>query len=157
MSEERERDRCDTYSDYPLGWIRSELKRRIKQRQKDAEKAEKAAKVPPAAPKANTSAAAAVEEEELSPTQYYERRVRIIQKLRESRQPDPYPHKFHVSISLTEFIEKYQDRVQDGTQLQGEEVTVAGRLHNMRSGGPKLRFYDLHGEGVKIQVFAQIQ
>lgn len=58
---------------------------------------------------------------------------------------------------MTEFIEKYQNRIEPGAQLQGETVTVAGRLHNMRSGGPKLRFYDLHGEGVKIQVFAQVQ
>ena len=146
-------------TDKPMPWTsESELKRRTNKRQKDAEKAEKAAKAPPAAPRADAAAApAAAEEEELSPTQYYERRVRIIQKLRESRQPDPYPHKFHVSISLTEFIEKYQDRVEAGSQLQGEEVTVAGRLHNMRSGGPKLRFNDLHGEGVKIQVFAQVQ
>jgi lysyl-tRNA synthetase class 2 len=93
----------------------------------------------------------------LSPEKYYERRVRTIQKLRETRQPDPYPHKFHVSISLTDYIEKYQDRVKMGEHMEGEEVTVAGRLHNMRSSGTKLRFYDLHGEGVKIQVFAQIE
>ena len=37
------------------------------------------------------------------------------------------------------------------------EVTVAGRIHNKRASGQKLRFYDLHGEGVKIQVMAQAQ
>ena len=131
----------------------SELKRRAKQRQKEAERAERAANAPSAPSRAEASSAAG--EEDLSPEKYYERRVRTIQKLRETRQPDPYPHKFHVSISLTDFIEKYQDRVQTGEQLEGEVVTVAGRLHNMRSSGPKMHFYDLHGEGVKIQVFAR--
>lgn len=33
-------------------------------------------------------------------------------------------------------------------------VQLAGRIHNKRASGAKLRFYDLHGEGVKIQVMA---
>jgi len=36
----------------------------------------------------------------------------------------PYPHKFHVSISLSEFIEKYHD-VGDG-QHHPDVVSVAG-------------------------------
>lgn len=133
---------------------KSELKRRQKQRQKDAEKAEKAAKEPAPAKSAGGDAAA---EEALTPNQYYEMRSRAIQKLRESRQPDPYPHKFHVSVSLTDFIKRYQDRVAPGESLGDEVVSVAGRLHNMRSSGQKLRFYDLHAEGVKIQIMAQAQ
>ena len=132
---------------------KSELKRRQKQRQKDAEKAEKAAKEPAPAKSAGGDAAA---EEALTPNQYYEMRSRAIQKLRESRQPDPYPHKFHVSVSLTDFIKRYQDRVAPGESLGEEVVSVAGRLHNMRSSGQKLRFYDLHAEGVKIQILSLI-
>lgn len=33
-------------------------------------------------------------------------------------------------------------------------VSVAGRVHNIRANSSKLRFYDLHGEGVKIQIMA---
>ncbi|KAG0009162.1 lysyl-tRNA synthetase, partial [Podila clonocystis] len=40
--------------------------------------------------------------------------------------------------------------------VEEEIVTVAGRLHNMRTMG-KLRFYDLHADGVKIQITAQAQ
>lgn len=140
---------------------KSELKRRQKQRQKDAEKAEKAAKAQSeggaggagGTPKAGANMAA---EEALTPNQYYEMRSRAIQKLRETRNPDPYPHKFHVTLSLTDFIARFQDKVEPGTQL-ADVVCVAGRLHNMRASGQKLRFYDLHAEGVKIQIMAQMQ
>ena len=131
----------------------SELKRRQKQRQKDAEKAEKAKNAPQPAKKAGDDAGA---EDTLTPNQYYEMRSRAIQKLRETRDPDPYPHKFHVSMSLADFIARYADKLEPGSQL-GDEVSLAGRLHNMRASGQKLRFYDLHGEGVKVQIMAQLQ
>lgn len=65
----------------------------------------------------------------------------------------PYPHKFHVSISLESFIEKYS-YVGDGEKLDDVKVSVAGRIHSIRNSGAKLIFYDLRGEGVKIQVMA---
>ncbi|PWN54461.1 lysyl-tRNA synthetase [Violaceomyces palustris] len=142
---------------------KSELKRRQKQRQKEAEKAAKAASAPPPQTSSSSSAdkkkpeSSAAGEEELTPNQYYERRCRTIQKLRETRNPDPYPHKFNVSISLTDFISKYESKLQPGEHLAEESVSVAGRIHNMRSSGQKLRFYDLWGEGVKIQIMAQLQ
>lgn len=61
-----------------------------------------------------------------------------------------YPHKFHVSTSLTDFLETYKDLTQE--QQGQEEVTVAGRVHAIRESSQKLRFYDLRGEGVKLQV-----
>ncbi|WFD32084.1 lysine--tRNA ligase [Malassezia sp. CBS 17886] len=133
---------------------KSELKRRQKQRQKEAEKTKRAPAAQPG-PGAGAGADLAAEEA-LTPNQYYELRSRAIQKLRETKDPDPYPHKFHVSMSLTDFIARFQDRTEPGAQL-GDVVRVAGRLHNMRSSGQKLRFYDLHAEGVKIQIMAQLQ
>ncbi|VVC26734.1 Hypothetical protein CINCED_3A005562 [Cinara cedri] len=66
---------------------------------------------------------------------------------------EPYPHKFNVTISLEEFIEKFSSLTK--TQiLHDEEYSVAGRVHAIRESGPKLIFYDLRGEGVKIQVMA---
>ena len=38
----------------------------------------------------------------------------------------PYPHKFHVTISLTDFIEKYENI--DAGQTLPDLVSVAGRL-----------------------------
>jgi lysyl-tRNA synthetase class II len=34
---------------------------------------------------------------------------------------------------------------------------VTGRILNERSSGTSLNFYDLHGDGVKIQVFAELR
>ncbi|CAG8645674.1 927_t:CDS:2, partial [Ambispora leptoticha] len=94
-------------------------------------------------------------EESLNPNQYFEIRSEKILKLRESKNPNPYPHKFHVDISIPVFIQKYGS-LQPGEHLT-EVVNLAGRIHNKRASGAKLRFYDLHGEGVKIQIMAQAQ
>ncbi|TIB36436.1 hypothetical protein E3P84_00976 [Wallemia ichthyophaga] len=126
---------------------KTELKRRIKVRDAEAKKASK--------PKPVVSEKKEKQEEaDLSPNQYYEIRSRAIQKLRESKDPDPYPHKFHVELSLGGFINKYDSRVQNGESVKEEVVTVAGRLHNIRASSSKLIFYDLHGDGTKIQIMA---
>ncbi|GAA5836014.1 hypothetical protein JCM11251_006626 [Rhodosporidiobolus azoricus] len=137
---------------------KSELKKRQKQRRLAAEKAEKAAAQPQQAA-AKTSAAD--DEEELSPNQYYEIRSRAIQKLRavpaserSLTQPNPYPHKFHVTISLPAYIEKYSKACANAGDRSEDVVSVAGRIHSMRAQGAKLRFYDLYAEGQKIQVMA---
>lgn len=46
-------------------------------------------------------------------------------KAAEGKGPHPYPHKFHVSISLADFIEKYKD-IKDG-EHHPDVVSVAGR------------------------------
>lgn len=38
---------------------------------------------------------------------------------------NPYPHKFNVTVSLEEFIERYKD-VADGTIMEDTTVSVAG-------------------------------
>jgi lysyl-tRNA synthetase class 2 len=35
-----------------------------------------------------------------------------------------------------------------------QTVSLAGRIHNIRESSSKLRFYDLHGEGLKVQIMA---
>ncbi|OLY78768.1 Lysine-tRNA ligase, cytoplasmic [Smittium mucronatum] len=133
---------------------KSELKRRIKLREKDAKKQEKANAAPPKAAKV-ASKSQTEAEEDLSPSQYYEIRSRAVEKMR-SEGPYPYPHKFHVSMSLSDYIKKYQN-LAEGEHKTDEEVTIAGRIYNIRASGAKLRFYDLHAEGSKIQIMAQAQ
>eukprot|EP01027_Heterolobosea_sp_BB2_P009739 GEZU01014338.1.p1 GENE.GEZU01014338.1~~GEZU01014338.1.p1 ORF type:complete len:491 (-),score=243.22 GEZU01014338.1:42-1514(-) len=53
---------------------------------------------------------------------------------------------------LPEFIEKYSYLEPMGKS--DDVVSVAGRLHTKRSASNKLFFYDLHSEGVKIQIFS---
>ena len=90
---------------------KTELKKRQKARQREAEKAKKAAAAPPAAPKKKSadagSASAEAAEKELTPNQYFEIRSRAINKLRETKSPNPYPHKFHVTYDITKFGEEF--------------------------------------------------
>ncbi|KAH3900708.1 Lysine--tRNA ligase, cytoplasmic [Saccharomycodes ludwigii] len=132
---------------------KSELKKRIKQRQVEAKKAEKKknAIAPPAAKKKINDAFA-----DLSPSQYFEARSRQINELRTTKTPNPYPHKFHVSIGLPEFLEKYK-YLKRGETLPNEKVSIAGRIHNKRESGSKLKFYVLHGDGVEVQVMSPLQ
>ncbi|XP_003970019.1 lysine--tRNA ligase isoform X2 [Takifugu rubripes] len=122
---------------------KNELKRRLKAEKKAAEKEAKTKEQP--------EQEACKDEETLDPNQYFKIRSQAIEELKGAGE-DPYPHKFHVDVSLTEFIEKYKN-LQPGDQLT-DAVKVAGRVHAKRVSGAKLLFYDLRGEGVKLQVMA---
>ncbi|XP_048861713.1 lysine--tRNA ligase isoform X1 [Brienomyrus brachyistius] len=134
---------------------KSELKRRQKAEKKAAEKEAKA-KEQTGQKKENEDKGEqnlySADEESLDPNQYYKIRTQAIQSLKDTSE-DPYPHKFKVDLSLTEFIEKYQN-LQPGDQLMDVVLNVAGRVHAKRASGAKLLFYDLRGEGKKLQVMA---
>lgn len=130
---------------------KNELKRRLKAEQKAKEKETKQSQKAQNTPASENKKKDELDEESLDPNQYYKIRSQAIQALKAGTE-SPYPHKFHVSTSLTEFIEKYKD-VADGTWAE-DVVTVSGRIHAKRLSGAKLIFYDLRGEGVKIQVMA---
>lgn len=133
----------------------SELKRRLKAEQKVKEKAEKDAKKAEEQENApvKKEAKPKINEEEINPNEYFKLRSAAVQELKKSPATHPYPHKFHVSMSLESFLEKY-NHLTDGQTLDNEKVSVAGRIHSMRESGAKLIFYDLRGEGVKLQVMA---
>ena len=57
--------------------------------------------------------------------EYFRLRSAAVQNLKDVGQ-NPYPHKFHVSISLEEFIEKYSN-LKDGEVLADAELSVAGK------------------------------
>ncbi|XP_011868678.1 PREDICTED: lysine--tRNA ligase isoform X2 [Vollenhovia emeryi] len=133
---------------------KNELKRRLKAEQKAKEKTDKEqARTLAAAAQPKPSEKKDVKEEEISPNEYLKLRTNLVNQLKTAND-NPYPHKFHVSISLEEFIEKFKDTVKDGEILQDEVHSVAGRVHSIRGSGAKLIFYDLRGEGVKVQVMA---
>ncbi|KIM69591.1 hypothetical protein SCLCIDRAFT_1208047 [Scleroderma citrinum Foug A] len=130
---------------------KTELKRREKQREKEARKVERATAAQQAPSKPTGP-----NEDDLNPNQYFELRSRAIQKLKETQSPNPYPHKFEVTESITAFIEEYgkEGLIDAGKKLDGVTVTLAGRIRTVRNSGPKLRFYDLHGEGKRVQILA---
>uniref|UniRef100_A0A6I8SWU6 Lysine--tRNA ligase n=1 Tax=Xenopus tropicalis TaxID=8364 RepID=A0A6I8SWU6_XENTR len=131
----------------PLSCTYFEQKRRLKAEKKATEKE---AKHKEQNEKLHTEEAA-IDEETLDPNQYFKIRTQAIQQLKGTKD-DPYPHKYHVDMSLTEYIQKYNN-LQTGDQLS-EVVSIAGRIHAKRISGAKLIFYDLRGEGTKLQVMA---
>ena len=93
-------------------------------------------------------------DDDLDPRQYYEKQCKTIRRqIGEGK--NPFPHKFHVSMSVPEFLAKFAS-LKDGEHLEGENLSVAGRVHTKRASGSKLIFYDIHSEGSKLQVMAQV-
>ena len=56
--------------------------------------------------------------------EYFKLRLSQVEKWK-AQNEEPYPHKFHVSSSLEDFINKYEDTIEPGTTLP-EVVSVAG-------------------------------
>lgn len=133
--------------------LKKQLKAEEAAKKKAAKEAEKAAKKA-AEPPSSGSKAIAEDAEDLDPTQYYENRLRSITALEEVHGAGcTYPHKFHASVRLCDYVQTYAG-LADGEHVD-EVVSVAGRVLSKRGQG-KLMFYDLHGEGVKIQIMSDI-
>uniref|UniRef100_A0A7S3VQB8 Lysine--tRNA ligase n=2 Tax=Dunaliella tertiolecta TaxID=3047 RepID=A0A7S3VQB8_DUNTE len=158
----------ETYPDLPAQWSedlkdekgepmsKSEFKKRQKQNRVAAERAEKAAakvqqmSLKPKAPEGEGKLEE--DDEELDPAQYRENRIKVIQA-KKAKGGNPYPHKFQVTMDMQDFIAKYEG-LEAGQQLTDVVVSLAGRITNKRASGSKLLFYDLTGEGRKVQVMA---
>jgi len=129
---------------------KNEQKRRLKAEQKLKEKAEKEKNKPEekVVAKANKDAL----KEEITPNEYFKLRSSMIQAMSTEV---AYPHKYHVDISLQDYIDKFS-HLTNGQALETESFSIAGRIHAIRESGSKLVFYDLRGEGVKLQVMATL-
>jgi lysyl-tRNA synthetase, class II len=131
---------------------KSELKRRQKQREKDEKKKEKEAAMPARPKKENKDAA-----EELNPNvcnqawctaivlsntiqQYFEIRSNKINALRTSKQPNPYPHKFHVNYKLPDYVRDYSHLKKGDTEPE-KEIRMGLRVITQRSASSSLHFY----------------
>lgn len=75
----------------------------------------------------------------------------MIIELKKSQDTYPYPHKFHVGITVNEFIQRYNPITVKGQWLE-EEVSIAGRIHRIRYQGKSLVFIDIKQEGTQLQV-----
>lgn len=144
-------ENSDSDSD-PEGISKNELKRRQKAEKKAKEKAEKEQQQKSAAQTDDKKEEKPKLDDDIDPNEYFKLRSRAVAKLKEDNE-DPYPHKFHVDISLSEYIEKY-NHTEPGQVIEDVNISVAGRIHAKRESGQKLIFYDLRAEGVKIQIMA---
>jgi lysyl-tRNA synthetase class 2 len=132
---------------------KSAMKKLLKKEAADAKKAEKAASRPEQTKKAST----AVDEEELDPSQYKAHRELQVKQI-EAAGGNPYPHKFHISHRIPDFVAAF-DGVEAGTKVEGGDdkiVSVAGRVYSIRGQG-KLLFYDVRGDGAKVQLMASLK
>ena len=69
---------------------------------------------------------------------FYDWRVNQIKQFRETKQPDPYPHKFHVTQSVPSFIRHWgaEGKLEPGvTSTEGEPVSRAYRSQQSRAPG----------------------
>jgi len=125
-------------------------KKRLKMERAAAAKAKKEeAKKASGQPAAGKKAA-----EEVDPTAYFENRQKQIADLK-AEGLDTYPHKFTVSISVPDFLKKYESLQNE--EVSEDTVTVAGRVIVKRASGAALLFYDLRGDGEKVQIMSRQQ
>lgn len=96
-----------------------------------------------------------VEEEILDPTAYKANREATVAALQKEG-CDPYPHKFQVDYRLPDYNDVYGPKTTDGETLSDETVSVAGRIYSVRGQG-KLFFYDIRGDGAKVQVMSDLK
>lgn len=101
-------------------------------------------------PQQQSKAKVEIEED---PDEYHDLRVAFVEKLKLEDPRSAYPHKFHVELSLAQYIEKYT-HLEPGQVLTDVSHKIAGRIYTKRASGQKLIFYDLRSEMQKIQIMA---
>ncbi|XP_041103133.1 lysine--tRNA ligase-like [Polyodon spathula] len=106
-------------------------------------------------PSENDGTGAITDTMELEPRKYTELRTEAIRQMNENGE-QTYPHKFNVKMTLSQFIETYSI-LKPEEHLKDTVTSVAGRIHAKRHASGKLVFYDLRGEGVKLQIMANVQ
>jgi len=92
-------------------------------------------------------------ESDLDPSQYHEMRMRMVRD-RLKNNDEPYPHKYDVTISVPEFVERYSHL--EKQQVEEVEVSLAGRIYNERRAGKKLIFYDIKADGEGLQILCSM-
>lgn len=135
---------------------KNEQKRRAKQAEKERIAAEKAAAKAaaaadaPAKPKKDAGPVLEEEDEDIDPTKYFDNRLNWVNGLKSSGK-NPYPHKFQTTMQLPQYHAAYCG-IEPGGFSESIE-SLAGRIMSKRAGGKGLVFYDIHADGLKLQIF----
>ena len=139
----------------PEGVSKNEWKKILKAKAAAEKKAEKEAAKKAEAEKNPSNAAGnkfKAGEEELDPTQFKANREAMVKQM-VAEGGTPYPHKFHVDYRLPDYAAEFMPKTKDGEKMEDTIVSVAGRIVSVRGQG-KLFFYDLNGDGTKVQVMS---
>lgn len=131
------------------------LKKKLKAEAAAKKKAEKEAARAAEAANKPKKAKEEVEEEITDPNQYKANREAAVAEMQKEG-TDPYPHKFHVDLRLPDYVAKFSELAENGSKLDDTVVSVAGRITSVRGQG-KLFFYDLRGDGAKIQIMSDLK
>jgi lysyl-tRNA synthetase class 2 len=75
----------------------------------------------------------------------------MITELKKNPETNPYPHKFHVTQTVSQFIKHYSPLCAKGEWLD-QETSIAGRVFNIRKQGKNLVFIDIQQEAERLQV-----
>lgn len=111
------------------------VKKRQKFRERDARKAERAATVQQNSV-SKRKENSAEDEAQLDPREFFERRSRAVKKMKQESNPNPYPHKFHVTTDMKQFMQDYES-LQKGEEKKDIEVRVGARIYStVRRAGP---------------------
>ncbi|KAI7604745.1 Lysine--tRNA ligase, partial [Hortaea werneckii] len=132
---------------------KTELKKRQKQREKEKIKAEKEATRKPPPPPKRKAGGEQEDESQLNPNQYFEIRSRAIKRMKETQNPNPYPHKFHVNYDLRN-LEKEYGHLKKGDLVRDKQISIGCRIYNIRTAGENLRFYEVAVDGAETQIMA---
>jgi lysyl-tRNA synthetase, class II len=140
---------------------KNELKKRQKMRKKDEDKKKKdeAKKVKDEEAKkkheeeGKGEEAPILEETELDPSKYTENRKNWLQSRRDKGE-NPYPHKFHRTHRVDEFVKEFESITTENEFLEDRPISVTGRVNTIRGTGKHLVFYDIVGDSHKIQIMA---
>ncbi|WOG87887.1 hypothetical protein DCAR_0207119 [Daucus carota subsp. sativus] len=145
------------------------LKKEIKNKQREQEKAKKAAALQSCLARKSLPE----DDQEIDPTylflfrsvdhmfkrvpsflsrQYFDNRIKALEALTKAG-ISPYPPNPQAVMPLPEYVEKYS-YLNSGQRLENVTVSVAWRVMNKRPSSSKLFFYDLHDDGAKVQVMA---
>ena len=130
------------------------LKKKLKAEEAAKKKAEKEAKKK-AEEGTSTNKKAATNEDDLDPSQYKANREAMVKTIEEEG-GNVYPHKFHVDYRLPEYCDEYMEKTKDGERIEEKVIQIAGRLSSARGQG-KLMFYDLRGDGAKVQIMSDLK
>lgn len=128
---------------------KNELKKREKLRKNEAKKKEKN--------DAKEQTSESKVEDELDPSKYTEIRKNWLQE-RRNQGENPYPHKFHRTHRVDEFVNEFEDKCKDSSVfLDDVVVAVTGRVCTIRGASKKLLFIDVTGDSHKVQIMANQQ
>lgn len=95
------------------------------------------------------------DDEGLDPSKYTQNRKDWLDARRDKGE-NPYPHKFHRTHRIDEFVKEFEGKCEEkGVFLEDhEEVAITGRVYSIRGSGKHLVFYDVSGDGSRVQVMA---